>query len=385
MIQRNPRAAYLSAGQPVADAVGTRSPLAYRPPSEETALIEQLDALLSDPTVEEIWINRPDRVFIARDGVSYQVEIELNRGDIALWVERLMMHSNRRLDLSSPFVDAMLADGSRLHVAIPDVVRDEWAVNIRKFGQRLASLTDLVARGALTDQMSILLEACAIGGYNIVVAGGTGAGKTTLLNCLIAALPPEERIITCEEVFELAVQHQDRVALQTRPANLEGAGAVSVRELVRQSLRMRPSRLVVGEVREAESLDLLLALNSGQPGMATIHANTAAEAVLKLCTLPLLAGENVTGNFVVPTVASAVDLIVQVARDHRGLRRITEIAALTGRVIEQTPELLPIVRLAPPGWQVLSADLPKQGQRHGRVDAPAIWQAIANRELARVA
>ena len=171
---------------------------------------------------------------------------------------------------------------------------------------------------------AVLLEATAVNGYNIVVAGGTGAGKTTMLNCLLAAVPDDERIITCEEVFELTVRHADHVGMQTRAPSLEGSGQVTVRELVRQSLRMRPQRLVVGEVREAESLDLLLALNSGQPGMATIHANSASEAILKLCTLPLLAGENVSADFVVPTVASSIDVIVQVNRDHLGVRRVQE-------------------------------------------------------------
>ena len=225
--------------------------------------------------------------------------------------------------------------------------------------------------------MAVLLEAAVISGYNVVVAGGTGTGKTTMLNCLIAAVPASERIITCEEVFELSIGHIDHVALQTRASSLEGTGQVSVRELVRQSLRMRPQRLIVGEVREAESLDLLLALNSGQPGMATVHANSAREAILKLCTLPLLAGENVTSDFVVPTVAAAVDLIVHVTRDAKGIRRIHEIAATTGVVIDQQPELVPLVRWNGAQWIVLSTNLPKSHIRNATVDAAALWAAVA--------
>lgn len=341
------------------------------------AAIARLDALLADPTIEELWVNAPDRIFIARDGMPELTSCVVTSADISLWVERLLMHSQRRLDLSTPFVDATLADGSRLHVAIPDVVQSHWSVNIRKFMTRLNSLSQLVERNVMNQQMAVLLEAAIVSGYNVVVAGGTGTGKTTMLNCLIAAVPESERIITCEEVFELSIQHQDHVALQTRAASLEGTGQVTVRELVRQSLRMRPQRLIVGEVREAESLDLLLALNSGQPGMATVHANSTNEAILKLCTLPLLAGENVTSDFVVPTVAAAVDLIVHVTRDTRGVRRVQEIAATTGKVVGQTPELIPLVSWMGSSWKVMSTTLPKSHVRNQTVDAAALWAAVA--------
>jgi pilus assembly protein CpaF len=176
------------------------------------------------------------------------------------------------------------------------------------------------------------LEAAVAAGLNLIVAGGTQAGKTTLLNCLAAAIPPRERVVTCEEVFELRLPLPDVVAMQTRQANLEGAGEVRLRRLVTEALRMRPERLIVGEVRSEECLDLLIALNSGLPGMCTIHANSAREAVVKLCTLPLLAGENVTHGFVVPTVASSVDVVVHTARDVTGRRRVREIVAVPGRV-----------------------------------------------------
>lgn len=339
--------------------------------------IADLDALLRDETIEEIWINQPDRVFIARNGQASALESTLDADSISLWIERLLMYSQRRLDLSNPFVDATLDDGSRLHVTIPDVTREHWAVNIRKFIRRLDSLDDLIARRVLDRATAVLLEASAINGYNIVVAGGTGAGKTTMLNCLLAAVPDDERIITCEEVFELTIRHIDHVAMQTRGPNLEGGGQVTVRELVRQSLRMRPQRLVVGEVREAESLDLLLALNSGQPGMATIHANSASEAILKLCTLPLLAGENVSADFVVPTVASSIDVIVQVSRDHLGVRRVQEVIALTGEVRDRRPEFVSLIKFDAGRWQVRSRDLPKQQVRSRRIDTLAVWSAVA--------
>ena len=339
--------------------------------------ISDLDSLLRDETIEEIWINTPERVFVARNGQATALQSSLDADSISLWVERLLMYSQRRLDLSSPFVDATLADGSRLHVTIPDVTREHWAINIRKFIRRLDSLDDLILRKVLDRATAVLLEATAVNGYNIVVAGGTGAGKTTMLNCLLAAVPDDERIITCEEVFELTVRHTDHVGMQTRGPSLEGSGQVTVRELVRQSLRMRPQRLVVGEVREAESLDLLLALNSGQPGMATIHANSASEAILKLCTLPLLAGENVSADFVVPTVASSIDVIVQVNRDHLGVRRVQEVIGLTGEVSDRRPEFVSLVRFDAGRWKVLSRDLPKQQVRGRRIDAIALWTAVA--------
>jgi pilus assembly protein CpaF len=226
----------------------------------------------------------------------------------------------------------MLPDGSRLHVAIPDITRQHWAVNIRKFVLHASSLEDLVAVGSLTSQAAHFLEAAVASGLNVIVAGGTQAGKTTLLNCLAAAIPAHERVITCEEVFELKIPLPDVVAMQTRQPNLEGSGEIRLRRLVKEALRMRPSRLIVGEVRQEECLDLLIALNSGLPGMCTLHANTAREAITKLCTLPLLAGENVGHAFVVPTVASCVDIVVHAGTDPNGRRRIREIVAVPGRV-----------------------------------------------------
>jgi pilus assembly protein CpaF len=290
-----------------------------------------LQAYLDDPSIEEIWINAPGRVFVARRAASELTTTILTAGDVRDLVERMLKASGRRVDLSQPFVDAMLPDGSRLHVVIPDITRQHWAVNIRKFVLTAHSLDELVALGTLPATAARFLEAAVAAGLNIIVAGGTQAGKTTLLNCLVASVPPKERIVTCEEVFELRVPLPDIVSMQTRQPNLEGTGEIRLRRLVKEALRMRPDRLIVGEVRQEECLDLLVALNSGLPGMCTLHANSAREAVTKLCTLPLLAGENVTHAFVVPTVASCVDLIVHVARTPSGQRRVSEIVAVPGR------------------------------------------------------
>ncbi|MDX6285716.1 MAG: pilus assembly protein CpaF [Frankiales bacterium] len=290
-----------------------------------------LQRFLDDPQVEEVWINEPGRVFIARAGRSELTTTILTSAQVRDLVERMLKSSGRRVDLSTPFVDAMLPDGSRLHVVIPDITRRHWAVNIRKFVLRANSLDELVELGTLSTQAARFLEAAVAAGLNILVAGGTQAGKTTLLSCLAAAIPARERVITAEEVFELKIPLPDVVSLQTRQPNLEGTGDIPLRRLVKEALRMRPSRMIVGEVRQEECLDLLIALNSGLPGMCTIHANSAREAVTKMCTLPLLAGENVSHNFVVPTVASSIDLVVHIRTDADGHRRVTEIVSVPGR------------------------------------------------------
>ena len=291
-----------------------------------------LQRYFDDPAVEEIWINQPGRVFVARHGRSELTTVVLTADEIRDLVERMLKPSGRRLDVSSPFVDALLPDGSRLHAVIPDITREHLSVNIRKFVVAANGLDDLVALGTLSSAAARFLEAAVAAGLNIIVAGGTQAGKTTMLNTLINSIPARERLITCEEVFELRPNLPDVVAMQTRQPNLEGHGEIRLRRLIKEALRMRPSRIVVGEVRQEESLDLLIALNSGLPGMCSVHANSAREAVVKLCTLPLLAGENVTAGFVVPTVAASVDLVVQVGVEPNGGRRVREIVALPGRV-----------------------------------------------------
>ncbi len=291
-----------------------------------------LQSLLDDPEVEEIWINGPNKVFAARNGVSEQTGIQLPDAQVRDLVERMLQSSGRRVDLSSPFVDAALPDGSRLHVVIPDITRKHWAVNIRKFSKRIKDLQQLVDAGSLTGEAADFLRRCVLSGRNILVAGATQSGKTTMMNALLSSARPGERIVTVEELFELDLTATDTVAMQCRQPSLEGVGEVGLRRLIKEALRMRPDRLVVGEVREAEALELLIALNSGLPGMCSIHANSARDALAKLCTLPLLAGRNIDSAFVVPTVAGCIDIVVHCELTHDGLRRVTEIIAPTGRV-----------------------------------------------------
>ncbi|MFW0119995.1 CpaF family protein [Rothia sp. P5764] len=292
----------------------------------------EIQQYLDDPSIEEIWINSPTEVFVARAGESELTGLILSEEQIRALVERMLKTSGRRLDLSTPFVDSSLPDGSRLHVAIPDVTRKHWSINIRKFIARATRLTDLVKLGSLSSDAAKFLDAAVASGLNVLVSGATQSGKTTMLNCLAASIGMRERVITCEEIFELKIPLRDVVNMQCRQPNLEGQGEIPLRRLVKEALRMRPDRLIIGEVREAESLDMLIALNSGLPGLCTIHANSARDAITKMCTLPLLAGENISSSFVVPTVASCFDLVVHCTRDLHGKRQVREIIAIGNRV-----------------------------------------------------
>lgn len=298
-----------------------------------------LQELLDDQSIEEIWINEPGRIFIARNGRSQLTSLILDDREVRTLAERLLTRTGRRIDLANPFVDATLPDGSRLHIAIPDVTSKHWAINIRKFVLRAHSLEALVEAGTLTNQAAVFLQACVSVGLNIIVAGATQAGKTTLMNALLNSAPAHERVITCEEVFELQLLSPDWVAMQTRQESLEGTGEITLRRLIKEALRMRPSRLVVGEVRHEECLELLIAMNSGMPSMCSIHANNVRSAISKLCLLPMLAGSNVTGDFVIPTVASVVDIVVHTALTSSGHRQIQAIGSVTGRVEGNTVEI----------------------------------------------
>ena len=311
-------------------------------PADGNVTYGAIQEFLDDPSVEEIWINSPSRIFIAKQGVPELTTLILNEQDVKTLVERLLAASGRRVDLSQPFVDAMLGDGSRIHVAIPDVTREHWSVNIRKFVVKSRALTDLVKTGSLTSAAASFLQTCVDSGLNIIVSGATGAGKTTMMNALLNSARSSDRVITCEEVFELQLVNPDWVAMQTRQPSLEGTGEVTLRRIIKEALRMRPTRLVVGEVRQGECLDLLVAMNSGMPSMCSIHANGAREAIAKLCLLPMLAGNNVSAEFVVPAVAAAVDVVVHVGILPNGQRAVHEISTVSGRIEGNSIELLPV-------------------------------------------
>ena len=288
-----------------------------------------LQSLLDDPEIEEIWINSATEVFVAKSGITQKLPIAIPQELLATLVEKMLRSTGRRVDRSSPFVDASLDDGSRLHVVIPDITRNSWSINIRKFPNSVYSLADLVKFKSISSAQAHFLSEAITSGRNILVSGATQAGKTTLLCALLNEVAENHRIVTVEETFEIRIENADWVAMQTRQPNLEGVGEISLRRLVKEALRMRPGRIVVGEVREAESFDLLIALNSGLPGLCTIHANSAKDAVNKLCTLPLLAGSNISAEFVNPTVGSCIDYVVHCQMLSSGIRKVQEIAQVS--------------------------------------------------------
>ena len=291
-----------------------------------------LQPYLDDPRIEEIWINRPNQIHIYSDRHQV-VELELTAQQIRNITLRMLAFSGRRVDRLTPYVDANLPDGSRLHVVIPELTKDSWAVNIRKFRSGRITLGELEKLGTLKPSQRVRLENAMRAQQSILIAGATQAGKTTMMTALLAELEPDERLISCEDTFELSIDHDDWVAMQVRPASAEGTREIGLRELVKQSLRMRPSRLVIGEVRGAEALDMLVALNSGIPGLCTLHADSAKAALQKLLTLPLLAGENITDKFLRPTVVGAFDLVVFCKRLTDGKRIVSEILEVSDAVL----------------------------------------------------
>jgi pilus assembly protein CpaF len=323
-----------------------------------------LQPLMDDAEIEEIWVNGDGRVHVARAGVSESTGLRLADATVRDLVERMLQPTGRRVDISQPFVDASLPDGSRLHVAIADVVQGSWVVNIRMFLPRYRTLEALTAQGTMPSDLAALLRDAMRDGRSVIVSGATHAGKTTLLGALLASCATSQRIITVEETFELAVEGDDLVSLQGRQAGLEGNGEISLRRLVKEALRMRPDRLVVGEVRDAEALDLVLALNTGVPGAGTVHANSAAEALEKLTILPLLAGRNIDRAFIAPALAASIDLVVHCARDDSGLRRVQEVIAPTGEVVQGRIDTRTIYDSAsdPTSPRVESLDVRRGGQ-----------------------
>ena len=291
-----------------------------------------LQPLMEDADIEEIWINQPGEIHFYSDR-HHVIKLDVSASQIRQLVMRLLSHSGRRVDRLTPYVDASLKDGSRLHVVIPEVAKDHWSINIRKFRPGRISLDELERLGTISGAQNLQLKAAMQSQQSILIVGATQAGKTTLMSALLAELTPDERLVSCEDTFELNLDHPDWVAMQVRPASAEGTREINLRELVKQSLRMRPSRLVIGEVRGAEALDMLVALNSGIPGLCTIHANSARQGLQKLLTLPLLAGENITDAFLRPTILGAFDLVVFCKRDSTGRRSVDEILEVTDEIL----------------------------------------------------
>ena len=291
-----------------------------------------LQRLMDDPTIDEVMVNGHDAIYVERDGLiektrlSFSSEAQLRRV-----IERIVARVGRRIDESSPMVDARLLDGSRVNAVIPPLMVNGSSLTIRKFSKTPYTVDDLIGFGSMTPGIADLLRACVEARLNILVSGGTGTGKTTLLNVLSSFIPADERIVTIEDAVELKLQQEHVVIMESRPPNIEGAGAVTIRDLVRNSLRMRPDRIVVGEARGGEALDMLQAMNTGHDGsISTLHANSPRDALSRLETMCLMAGLDLPMRAIREQVASAVDLVIQITRLRDGSRRITSITEVMG-------------------------------------------------------
>jgi pilus assembly protein CpaF len=291
-----------------------------------------LEPLLTDPTISDILANRFDQVYIERRGQLEKTQIRFQDNNHLLKIiNKIVANVGRRIDEANPMVDARLPDGSRVNAIIPPLALDGPMLSIRRFSVQRPTIEELVEKGSLTPDIAEVLKAMVAAKLNVLISGGTGAGKTTLLNILSGFIPSRERIITIEDSAELQLQQEHVARLETRPPNVEGKGEITQRDLVRNSLRMRPDRIVVGEVRGAEVIDMFQAMNTGHEGsMTTIHANTARDAMLRLETMMQLSGFKITEKAMRQMISSSLDVIIQLARHTDGVRRMISLSEITG-------------------------------------------------------
>jgi pilus assembly protein CpaF len=294
---------------------------------DETFGFGPLEVLLKDPTISDILVNGPHKIYVERRGKLEKTDVKFRDNDHLLQIiDRIVSKIGRRVDETSPMVDARLPDGSRVNAIIPPLALDGPSMSIRRFGANPLRLEDLLNYKAFTPEMAMLMEACIKARLNIVISGGTGCGKTTLLNTLSAFIPHDERIVTIEDAAELQLQQDHTVRLETRPPNIEGKGAVTTRDLVKNALRMRPERIIIGECRGAEALDMLQAMNTGHAGsMTTLHANTPRDAQARLETMIMMAGMDLPLKAMRQQISAAVDLVVQANRLQGGPRKVTSL------------------------------------------------------------
>jgi pilus assembly protein CpaF len=330
-----------------------------------------LQDLLDDPAITEVMVNSPEEIFVEKAGKLSRVPGTLDgEEELRGIIERIVAPLGRRIDESSPLVDARLADGSRVNAIIPPLALKGSSLTIRKFAKRRMEVADLVKNGSLTEPAVAFLKACVAGRMNMLISGGTGSGKTTLLNILGSFIGGDERIVTVEDAAELKLPQEHVVSLESRPPNLEGKGAITIRDLVRNCLRMRPDRIVVGECRGGEALDMLQAMNTGHDGsLSTLHANTPRDALARLETMVLMAGMDLPLRAIREQVASAVNLIVQIARQRDGGRRVTHITEINGMEgdvyrLQNVFEREGLGQLKPTGLvPMLAEKLAERGQR----------------------
>jgi pilus assembly protein CpaF len=291
-----------------------------------------LEPYLRDPTVSEIMVNGHDQIYVERDGRLYPVDAAFHdESHLRRTIEKIVARVGRRVDESSPMVDARLPDGSRINAVVPPVALDGSLLTIRKFAAEPLTVGHLIRFGTLTPQVADLLRLCVQGRLNIVIGGGTGSGKTTTLNVLSAFLPPDERIVTIEDAAELQLKQEHVLRLESRPANLEKRGEITVRDLVRNAMRMRPDRIIVGEVRDAATLDMLQAMNTGHDGsITTVHSNSPRDSLSRMETMVMMANVDLTQRAIREQMASAIDLILHQSRMKDGSRRLTHITEVQG-------------------------------------------------------
>jgi pilus assembly protein CpaF len=315
------------------------SPLAVADPARIAAeLLDEIlghgpvEPLLRDPDITEIMVNGPDQIFVERFGRIHLVDATfVDEHHLRRVIDRIVSRVGRRVDESSPMVDARLPDGSRVNVVLPPVALGGSMLTIRKFAREAFTVSDLIGFGTLTSEVAEFLYACVRGRLDIVISGGTGSGKTTTLNVLSGFLPPDERIITIEDAAELQFHQNHVLRLESRPPNIEGSGEITVRDLVRNALRMRPDRIVIGEVRDGAALDMLQAMNTGHNGsLTTVHANSPRDSIARLETMGLMAGLDLPVRAIREQIASAIDLIVHQSRLRDGTRRVTQVTEVLG-------------------------------------------------------
>jgi len=297
-----------------------------------------IEQFLADGTVTEVMVNGTDYIYVERSGVLERTNVRfISDGHLRRVIERIVSSVGRRIDEASPMVDARLADGSRVNVIVPPLSLDGSILTIRKFAKDPFQVHDLIEMGTMTEHVASLLSATVEGGLNILVSGGTGTGKTTLLNVLSSFVPAAERVVTIEDAVELQLHQQHVVRLEARPPNSEGIGQITIRDLVRNALRMRPDRIIIGEVRGPEALDMLQAMNTGHDGsLTTVHANGPRDALARLETMVLMAGFDLPSRAIREQIASALNLIIQIERLRDGSRRIshlTEVVGMEGEII----------------------------------------------------
>jgi pilus assembly protein CpaF len=340
---------------------------------DETFGFGPLEVLLKDPTISDILINGPYKVYVERRGKMEKTEVKFRDNDHLLQIiDRIVSKVGRRVDETSPMVDARLPDGSRVNAIIPPLALDGPSVSIRRFGSNPLKLEDLLNYKAFTPEMAMLMEACIKARLNIIISGGTGCGKTTLLNTLSSFIPGEERIVTIEDAAELQLQQDHIVRLETRPPNIEGKGAVTTRDLVRNALRMRPERIIIGECRGAEALDMLQAMNTGHAGsMTTLHANSCRDGQARLETMIMMAGLDLPIKAMRQQIASAVDVIIQANRLQGGPRKVTSITEVMG--MEQDMIIMQEV------FRYKQLGIDQNGRAFGQFEATGVRPSFVNR------